>query len=200
MFQKVELKPRKLFRQYSSRGFSTDRSLQRQALLVAIVSANMHHRTVATKERQKTRKTYEDDGKQVVVFLMCMMILNCHTLMLKWPGCYVMEVHANIRLGRALLWYTFSEFGDADLPLDLFQRINEAYKEIGLQRIVRTLSKFLLFSLLGEKVLPSRRKLLREEAVLRFGDSGPERMAAPRVHDQSSSERKEFFASANTIL
>jgi hypothetical protein len=36
-----------------------------------------------------------------------------------------------IVLGRALLWYTFSEFGDADLPLDLFQRINEAYKEIG---------------------------------------------------------------------
>lgn len=34
-------------------------------------------------------------------------------------------------LGRALLWYAFSEAGDADLPLDQFRRIHDAYEEIG---------------------------------------------------------------------
>jgi hypothetical protein len=33
-------------------------------------------------------------------------------------------------LGRALLWYAFSEMGAADLPLDVFRRIHEAYDGI----------------------------------------------------------------------
>jgi hypothetical protein len=33
-------------------------------------------------------------------------------------------------LGRALLWYAFSEMGASDLPLDVFRRIHEAYDEI----------------------------------------------------------------------
>jgi hypothetical protein len=33
-------------------------------------------------------------------------------------------------LGRALLWYAFSEMGAADMPLDIFQRIHEAYDGI----------------------------------------------------------------------
>jgi hypothetical protein len=33
-------------------------------------------------------------------------------------------------LGRALLWYAFSEMGASDLPLDLFRRIHEAYDGI----------------------------------------------------------------------
>ena len=34
-------------------------------------------------------------------------------------------------LGRALLWYVFSDHGQADVPPALFARINNAYQQLG---------------------------------------------------------------------